>query len=59
MRFSLIPGISIAMVILSGIVVAAVWRGPFNGAHAWVALILAIGLGAVLALVRVGFLGPP
>jgi Major Facilitator Superfamily len=55
-RFSLIPGISIAMVILSGIVVAAIWRGPFDAAHAWVALGLAIGLGAALALVGVGVL---
>jgi MFS family permease len=44
-------------VILSGIAVAAIWRGPFDPAHAWVTLALAVGAGAGLAAGRATVLG--
>ena len=56
-RASLIPGVSIALVILSGIVVAAVWRGPFDPAHAWASVGLAIATGGVLGAAKARVIG--
>jgi MFS family permease len=49
-RIALIPGMSIVIVLLSGIAVLAVWRGPLSVTKGWVAVALAIGIGAALRL---------
>ncbi|HJS27465.1 MAG TPA: MFS transporter [Actinomycetota bacterium] len=41
LKVALVPGISIALVLLSGIVVVAVTRAPFDVAHGWASLGLA------------------
>ena len=40
-RIGLIPGISIALTLLSGIALLAVWRGPLTTTKAWTAVALA------------------
>jgi MFS family permease len=47
-RIALIPGTSIVMSLLSGIVVLGVWRGPLTEAKAWTVVAIAVGTGAVL-----------
>ncbi len=49
-RIALIPGMSIVIVLLSGIAVLAVWRGPLGVAKGWVVVALAIGVGIALRL---------
>ena len=49
-RIALIPGMSIVMVLLAGIAVLAVWRGPLSVAKGWTVVAVAIGLGAALRL---------
>lgn len=51
-RLSLVPGLSLGLVLVSGIAVAAVWRGPFDAAHAWASAGLAVAIGAGLGLGR-------
>ncbi len=50
-RVALIPGMSIVMVLVAGIAVLAVWRGPLTTAKGWTVAAAAVGLGAAL---RVG-----
>ena len=47
-RIALVPGMSIVMVLLSGIAVLAVWRGPLSSAKGWTVAAVAIGIGASL-----------
>jgi MFS family permease len=47
-RIALIPGMSIVIVLLAGIAVLAVWRGPLTSAKGWTVVAVAIGLGAAL-----------
>jgi len=47
-RMALIPGMSIVIVLLSGIAVLAAWRGPLTTAKGWTVLAVAIGVGAAL-----------
>jgi len=49
-RIALIPGMSIVMVLLAGIAVLAVWRGPLSVAKGWTVVVVAIGLGGALRL---------
>jgi len=48
LRIALIPGISITLLALSGIVVVAVTRAPFGVAHGWASLTLATAAAAAL-----------
>jgi MFS family permease len=50
-RIALIPGMSIVMSLLAGILVLGVWRGPLTEGKAWVVVALAVGAGVAL---RVG-----
>ncbi|MDP9185343.1 MAG: MFS transporter, partial [Actinomycetota bacterium] len=50
-RMALIPGMSIVMLMLSGIAVVAVWRGSLTTAKGWAVVAVAIGVGGAL---RVG-----
>ena len=43
-----IPGMSVVLVLLSGIAVLAVWRGSLTTAKAWVVVGVAVGVGAAL-----------
>ena len=47
-RIALIPGTSIVMSLLSGIVVLGVWRGSLTEVKAWTVVAIAVGAGAVL-----------
>jgi Major Facilitator Superfamily len=47
-RIGLIPGVSAVFLILSGIAVLAVWRGPLTTTKGWVVVGGAVGLGAGL-----------
>jgi hypothetical protein len=47
-RIGLIPGMSVVMLMLSGIGVIAVWRGPLTTAKGWTAVAVAIGMGLAL-----------
>jgi Major Facilitator Superfamily len=47
-RFALIPGMSVVLLMLSGIGVIAVWRGSLTTAKGWAAVGVAIGLGLAL-----------
>ncbi|HET6714956.1 MAG TPA: MFS transporter [Actinomycetota bacterium] len=47
-RIALIPGISVVLVLLAGIAVLAVWRGPLSVSKGWTVVALAIGIGAAL-----------
>lgn len=50
-KIALVPGISIALTVLAGVVVVAVWRSPFGVVHGWASL----GLATAVALgLRVG-----
>ncbi|HET9249465.1 MAG TPA: MFS transporter, partial [Actinomycetota bacterium] len=48
LKIALVPGISITLVVLSGIVVVAVTRAPFGVAHGWASLALATAVAAGL-----------
>jgi MFS family permease len=48
LRIALIPGISITLLALSGIVVVAVTRAPFGVAHGWASLALATAAAGAL-----------
>lgn len=47
---ALLPGLSMAMVVLSGILVIAVSRGPFGPPQAWASVLLATAGGAALGV---------
>ncbi|CAN5782525.1 hypothetical protein BH18ACT17_BH18ACT17_05100 [soil metagenome] len=47
-RIALIPGMSVVIVLLAGIAVLAVWRGPLSVAKGWTVVAVAIGIGAAL-----------
>ncbi len=47
-RMGLIPGMSVVMLMLSGIAVLAVWRGSLTTAKGWAVVGVAVGLGAAL-----------
>jgi Major Facilitator Superfamily len=47
-RFALIPGMSVVLLMLSGIGVIAVWRGSLTTAKGWAAVGIAVGLGLAL-----------
>ena len=49
-RIALIPGMSVVMVLLSGIAVLAVWRGPLTTTKGWVVVAVAVGMGVALRL---------
>ena len=49
-RIALVPGMSIVIVLLSGIAVLAVWRGPLSSAKGWTVAAVAIGIGGSLRL---------
>ena len=53
-RVALIPGMSIVLTLLSGIVVLAIWRGPLTTTKAWVVVALAalVALGLRLGSER-------
>jgi MFS family permease len=48
LKVALVPGISIMLTVLSGIVVVAVTRAPFGVAHGWASLALATASAAIL-----------
>jgi MFS family permease len=47
-RIALIPGISIVIVLLAGIAVLSVWRGPLSAPKGWSVVAVAVGIGAAL-----------
>ncbi|HEX6401477.1 MAG TPA: MFS transporter [Actinomycetota bacterium] len=47
-RIALIPGISIVLSLLAGILVLSVWRGPLGEGKAWTAVAVAVAAGAGL-----------
>jgi MFS family permease len=47
-RIALIPGMSVVIVLLAGIAVLAVWRGPLGVTKGWTIAAVAIGVGAAL-----------
>jgi MFS family permease len=47
-RIALIPGMSVVLLLLSGIALLSVWRGSLTTAKGWVVVVLAIGLGGAL-----------
>ncbi|MGZ5289090.1 MAG: MFS transporter [Actinomycetota bacterium] len=47
-RIGLIPGMSAVLLVLSGIAVLAVWRGPLTTTKGWVIVAAAVGIGAAL-----------
>ena len=51
LRVALIPGVSVALTVIAGVLVVAVHRAPFSTADGWASLALATGFGAAL---RVG-----
>lgn len=48
LKIALVPGISITLVVLSGVVVVALTRAPFGVAHGWASLALATVVAAGL-----------
>jgi MFS family permease len=52
LKVALVPGISITLTVLSGIVVVALTRSPFGVAHGWASLGLAMAAGAGLRFGR-------
>ncbi len=48
LKIALVPGISITLIVLSGIVVVAVTRAPFGVVHGWASLALATAVAAGL-----------
>ncbi|MEX2274849.1 MAG: MFS transporter [Actinomycetota bacterium] len=57
-KFTLVPAISVMLTLLTAIVLAAVWRGPFDAAHGWTAVLLAAAIGGALSVWRVGVMKP-
>ncbi len=57
-KIALIPGVSMALVILSAIAVIAVTRNAFSSADAWISLAIATGVAAGLAAWRRRLLRP-
>ena len=49
-RMALIPGMSVVMLMLSGIAVLAVWRGSLTTEKGWMVVAVAVGLGGALRL---------
>ncbi len=49
-RFALIPGFSVVVLMLAGIITLAVWRGPLTTAKGWTVVAVAVGIGASLRL---------
>jgi MFS family permease len=47
-RIALIPGMSVVIVLLAGIAVLAVWRGPLTTAKGWAVVGVAVGIGTGL-----------
>ncbi|HJR99150.1 MAG TPA: MFS transporter [Actinomycetota bacterium] len=47
-RIALIPGMSVVIVLLAGIAVLAVWRGPLTTAKGWTVVAVALAVGAAL-----------
>jgi MFS family permease len=47
-RMALIPGMSVVIVLLAGIAVLAVWRGPLTTAKGWTVVVVALAVGAAL-----------
>jgi hypothetical protein len=47
-RMGLIPGMSVVMLMLSGIAVLAVWRGSLTTTKGWAVAFVAVGLGGAL-----------
>ncbi|HEX5950111.1 MAG TPA: MFS transporter, partial [Actinomycetota bacterium] len=56
-KIALVPGMSIALTILSGVIVVAVTRAPFGVGHGWATLALATAIGGGLAFGRTWILG--
>jgi MFS family permease len=56
-KIALVPGMSIGLSVLAGVVVVAVTRAPFGVAHGWATLALATAIGGGLALGRSRILG--
>jgi MFS family permease len=56
-KIALVPGISIGLTILSGVVVVAVTRSPFSLTLGWASLALATAIAGGLALARTKVLG--
>jgi hypothetical protein len=50
LRIALVPGISIALTVIAGVIVVAVHRAPFGTADGWASLGLATAFGASLRL---------
>jgi MFS family permease len=50
LKVALVPGISIALTVIAGVVVVAVTRAPFGVAHGWASLGLATAIAAGLRL---------
>ena len=48
LRIALVPGISIALTVISGVIVVAATRAPFGVAHGWASLGLATAIAAGL-----------
>ena len=55
-RVALIPGMSIVMTLMSGIVLLSVWRGSLTSTKAWAVVGLTLGVSAVLRYARVPML---
>ena len=49
-RIALIPGMSVVIVLLSGVAVLAIWRGPLSVTKGWVVVVVAIAVGAALRM---------
>jgi len=47
-RMALIPGMSVVMLMLSGIGMLAVWRGSLTTTKGWAVVLVAVGLGGAL-----------
>jgi MFS family permease len=46
-KAAIVPGMSVVMTLLAGIVVLSVWRGPLTTTKGWVVAAVAVGLGAL------------
>jgi MFS family permease len=57
-RIALIPGMSVILLLLSGIAVLSVWRGSLTTGKGWVVVAVAVGLGAALRLADAWLRGP-
>ncbi len=56
-KIALVPGMSIALTVLSGVIVVAVTRAPFGVAQGWATLALATAIAGGLALGRTTIVG--